>query len=329
MKSRSKYQIDENIVIKLFENAGIPSVENVKPLGAGEFNSVYAADADGKAYVLKIAPKNQQNVLTYEQNMMEQEVYYYGMMEQAGINVPNVYFSDFSKNIIPTEYFIMERLDGKQLNESDLNDAERKIAQQKLAEMMALMHVVKGEKYGYRQNGQHKNWYLAIKDMVSNLVLDAKRYGRKNKNGAKLLDYIEKNKSILERVECSLINFDIWEANIFVCKKESGFDLYWIDPERCLWGDRIADFVCMEFMNMTLDAKQKTIENYNKATEKPIDITDEVRIRFAVMLGYLGMIMEVEKYARYSLFHYGYWRNVTVCKMLFENSFKTLDNLTN
>ncbi len=48
----------------------------------------------------------------------------------------------------------------------------------------------------------------------------------------------------------------------------------------------------------------------------PIVIGNEERIRYALMLGYLGLIMEVEKYARYSLFHYGYWRNLAVCRMI-------------
>ena len=79
---------------------------------------------------------------------------------------------------------------------------------------------------------------------------------------------------------------------------------------------------------MSLDEKTATIQAYNRAADQPIVVGDEERIRYAIMLGYLGLIMEVEKYARYSLFHYGYWRNLAVCRMLFSNCFAQLDELT-
>ena len=103
----------------------------------------------------------------------------------------------------------------------------------------------------------------------------------------------------------------------------------WIDPERCLWGDRIADFVCLDFINMALDKKSRTIEQYNQVSENPIVVGEEEKIRFAIMLGYLGLIMEVEKYSRYTFSHFGYWRNVIVARMLFSNCFRRLDGPMN
>lgn len=44
-----------------------------------------------------------------------------------------------------------------------------------------------------------------------------------------------------------MVNFDIWWPNI-ICNRENGEIKYaWIDPERSFWGDRIADFVCLEY----------------------------------------------------------------------------------
>jgi len=190
--------------------------------------------------------------------------------------------------------------------------------------MVANMHAVKGEKFGYRQNGLHDNWYEALQSMVVNLVEDCKKRNKKTKRGIKLLGIINTNKSILEKVESSLINFDIWPLNIFCEWKDEILHLSWIDPERCLWGDRIADFVCLDFLNMSLDQKREIISMYNQASEVPIEIGTEEKIRFAIMLGYLGLIMEAEKYDRYTFFHFGYWRNVFVSRMLFSNCFKQL-----
>lgn len=327
MISNSKYKVDEKTIAKLFEKAGIFDAANIVPLGAGEFNSVYSADAGGKAYAIKIAPLNTSNILTYETDMMKQEVYYYSQMLNAGISVPQIYYCDFSCADIPVSYFIMEKIDGSQLDKIKLTDNEKTEATIGLAEMAAKMHSVKGEKFGYIQSGLHNNWYLALTEIVNNLIKDANRFGKKTKRGSMLLEHIKRNKLILEKVDSRLINFDIWPPNIFCKKKDGKLMLSWIDPERCLWGDRISDFVCLEFISMSLDKKILSIAAYNKASDSPLTITDEERIRFAIMLGYLGLIMEIEKYSRYSPRHFGWWRNVIISKMLFSNAIKQLKNL--
>lgn len=328
MRSRTKLELDNETIVKLFAKAGIDGAENISPLGAGEYNSVYSVDAAGKAYAIKIAPQESVGILTYEQQMMVQEVYYYSLMaNQAEIRVPEIYFSDFSKMEIPAEYFIMERLQGKQINQAELSDVQVKEAEEKLAAMVAKMHSVKGDKFGYRQNQLYDNWHLALQSMVINLIEDCKRLGKKTKRGEKLLEYINDNKMLLEKVECSLINFDIWPSNIFCDWEDGELNLSWIDPERCLWGDRIADFVCLDFMNVSLEEKTTTIQAYNRVSDKPIVVGNEEKIRFAIMLGYLGLIMEVEKYARYTFFHYGYWRNVLASRKFFSDCFMQLDEL--
>lgn len=324
MRSRSKYEIDTKTIVKIFEKAGIEGAENIKPLGEGEFNSVYSIDAGGMAYALKAAPNDKSKTLSYEKDMLRQEVYYYSLMRKAGIRVPEIYFVDFTKSLIPTEYFIMERLKGRQLDKAGLSEEEWKKANEKLCSMTAAMHSIRGEKFGYRQCGLHNTWYDALCAMAESLISDCESLKHRTKNGHKLFEYIKKHKDVLEKAECSLINFDIWPANIFVLGEKSEMNLAWIDPERCLWGDRIADFVCLDFMNMTLDKKKATIDAYNKASDNPIITDDNARIRFAVMLGYLGLIMDVEKHARYSLFHFGYWRNVLVCRMIYKASFGVL-----
>lgn len=328
MKSKSKYEADEKTIVKLFERAGIHGATNIAPLGAGEFNSVYKADAGGKQYAVKIAPVGTSHILTYETGMMKQEIYYYSLMKQANISVPEINYSDFSFADIPAGYFIMERLLGDQLNKIKLDSKESTEAIIKTAEMAARLHSVRGEKFGYVQNGLHGDWYTAITEIVSNLIKDAARFGKRSKRGIRLLKYIEENKTILERVDSRLINFDIWPPNIFCKKADDGkLALSWIDPERCLFGDRIADFVCLEFMRMSLDKKEISINAYNKVSDTQIVITDGERVRYAIMLGYLGLIMEVEKCSRYTPRHFGFWRNVLASKMLLTNAFKQLNKI--
>jgi len=329
MNSRSKYLIEPDTIHRLFENAGIMDIQTIQPLGAGEFNSLYSVATLTKSYVIKIAPLGEGSILTYETQMMASEVYFYQeLREKTSISVPEIYASDFTCKMIPTSYFIMEKLEGTTLDQAKLLPEEHRKATELNLEMIAMMHSIQGIQFGYLQNGLHDNWYQAILSMVENLLKDARRFHHGSRKGQRLLLYIIKNKTILETVESRMVNFDIWYPNIICDQSHGELSLGWIDLERCFWGDRIADFVSVDFMNMTLDKKINVLEIYNRFSKEPLSLTNNERIRFAIMLGYLGLIMEVEKYARYSLFHFGWWRNVAVCKMLYKASFESLKSLS-
>jgi len=330
MKSRTKPEISDKTIRTLFAKAEIYGVENIAPLGAGEYNSVYAVDAGEKAYAVKIAPSRAAKILTYEQQMMAQEVYYYSLMaNRASIRVPEIYYSDFSRTEIPSEYFIMERLNGTQIDQTELNDSQKQAVERELAAMVARLHSVKNDQFGYRQNQLFENWFLALQAMVNNLLIDCQALGHRSKRGERLLEAVRVHQAVLDKVDSRLVNFDIWPANIF-CEWDDGEPkLAWIDPERCMWGDRIADFVCLAPMKMSLDQKTETIKAYNRVADQPIEIGREERIRFALMLGYLALIMEVEKFARYPVFYFGYWRNVLASRVYYSNCFQQLAELSN
>lgn len=122
-----------------------------------------------------------------------------------------------------------------------------------------------------------------------------------------------------------MFNFDIWPSNI-LCRRVNGEIKYaWIDPERSFWGDRILDFVCLETA-VPLADKKASLAAYNSVAEKPVVITEEEKIRYAVAQDYLGLIMETEKYFRYTPHHFGWWRNVFFSKWLFKAAFRVLEN---
>ncbi len=56
MISKTKFMVEDITILKLFEKAGIYDVNQIKLLGAGEFNSVYLAKAENTEYIIKISP---------------------------------------------------------------------------------------------------------------------------------------------------------------------------------------------------------------------------------------------------------------------------------
>lgn len=328
MRSKTKLQLDTATVKTLFEAAGINGVYDIAPLGAGEFNAVFSAKAGGKEYAVKIAPTADAPILSYEKNIMSAEVFWYGEMRgKTSIRVPEVFYYDSSKSLIPAEWFIMEKINGVQLDKVKLSPREKQQVVADIAAMAAELHRVKGNLFGYVQCGLHPDWYSALRTMVEAIAEDAHKRGYRSKRTAKLLNCLDENKEILARADCCMVNYDIWEPNIICSRNEDGKISYtWIDPERSMWGDRMLDFVCLE-ATLPLKGKTTSLEAYNKVADKPVLCTREEQIRYAAGLGYYAAIMETEKYYRYTPLHFGWWRNVFASWFFYKKCFGIFDNV--
>lgn len=325
MVSKTKFVISDDKIKEIFSKYGIENIKSISPLGAGEYNAVFEVVAD-KNYVLKLAPDSSTKVLTYENRMMASEVFWYEQIRNhTNIRVPEVYYTDYSKSIIPTEYFIMEKLEGEHRNSAKLG---MESVRESTALMLAQIHKITNKKYGYIQNHLYDNWYDALCSMINNLLEDAKKVGKRSKNGERLLGFAHKYESILKNVECTMVNYDLWDGNVICIEKSSGATEYcWIDPERSFWGDRIFDFICVDNNPVfSLKSKLQTIDIYNKYADTPIEINRENEIRYAFAQGLMGIIQEVEKYYRYTPHHFGWWRNVISCKAIYKNAFRVLKN---
>ncbi len=326
MRSKTKYKIDDEGIRSLFEAAGIGNVTDIAPLGAGEFNAVFSAKAGGRDYALKIAPTPDADVMTYEKDIMTSEVFWYAKMrENTPIRVPMIYHADFERRLIESDWFIMDKLPGTQMDKMDFSKAEKETAYAELAKMTAHIHSVKNDRFGYLQNGLYGDWYTAIKAMTGAVVSDCKSKGKKTKRGEKLMRYIDENKAVLKKAECCMVNFDIWPPNILCSRENGSLSFAWIDPERSFWGDRIVDFVCLEMMKPLAD-KKASLAAYNAVADKPVTATADEKIRYAIAQGYLALIMETEKYFRYTPLHFGWWRNVLAAGLLYKRAFEELEN---
>lgn len=326
MRSKTKYLLDDNTVKKLFESAGYKNIKEIKLLGNGEFNAVYAAVADGKELALKIAPSSSVDVMTYEKGMIKSEIYWYGMIkEHTAIRVPQIYHKDFSRTLIDADWFIMEKLDGMQMDAFEFTAEEKTQSQNILAEMAGEIHGIHGDKFGYVQGEMYENWYLALRSFAHNLMSDCQRKGKTSRRGKKFIEYIERGKEIFENAPSTMVNYDIWAGNV-ICRRVNGKVEYsWIDPERSFYGDPIFDFCCLDFL--TPLEKKKSVAAHNEVSEIKIGTGKEERIRYAASLAMMAFITETERYYRYSPFHFGYWRNTLASFLLYRSAFKELKNL--
>ena len=259
--------------------------------------------------------------------MMESEVHWYRVMaEKTDLRIPKVYFVDFTKQLIPTNYFIMEYIPGTPKDELVLTPEQKQKADREIARMIAKLHRIPGEGFGYIQTGLYDTWYQALRHIVENLIADARNVGQSLTRAEKLLELLDRHKSTLEQAPCRLISFDAWDSNfIGISQDPEQPEFVWIDPERCLWGDPIMDFVTMGFGIWKLAEKTAVLEAYNSLAEFPVSGTRDQEIRYAAGLCYLAAIMDCEKHYRYTPELPLWQRSIEFSNMLYDLGFSMLE----
>ncbi|MCR4896614.1 MAG: aminoglycoside phosphotransferase family protein [Lachnospiraceae bacterium] len=320
IRSRTKYEATAEEIGRLFAAKGFGKVRSCVPLGDGEFNAVFrVACEDGREYALKIAPPADAKVLGYEKNMMASEVYWYGLMkEKTHILCPELYASDFSCSILGSSCFIMEVMQGDPLWKCDFTPEEAKRVQAEKIGMLAQIHSIRNDGYGYIQAGLHASWYEALRSMAGNLVKDCKNIGQETPDGEEFLKLIDKHEETLRKAPCRMVNFDLWDSNVLY---DNG-RLVWIDPERGFWGDPVADFITIGKGQKTLLAdKEEELEIYNTTAAEKLELSRETEIRYACAVAYLALIEEVEKYVRYEPDHPNYIRNTVDARDMYDIAF--------
>ena len=96
-----------------------------------------------------------------------------------------------------------------------------------------------------------------------------------------------------------------------------------IDPERSFWGDGIGDFCSLELLKPLQD-KRSLLTGYNRLAEQPILPTEEEKLRYAVLLGYLGLIVYTERFYRYRKTQIKYRANGMLAKALLQTALQSL-----
>lgn len=327
IKSKTKYQVNRDDIEKIFARFSLGDVSEMTLFGGGEFNSAckVAAIKNGVPvpYVVKLSPPEDANVLTYEKNMMSAEVYWYEQIRKnTDIRIPIVYLFDDTKEIIPVNYFVMEYISGEPLYSYDLSEKQRDSIKREKLRMLSQIHKITGDFFGYYQGEHFSTWYEAIRSMVNSLITDCEAIGKETPDGHALLEAIDRHKNILEKVPCRMVNFDLWDSNVLL---ENGKKPVWIDPERSFYGDPIGDMITQGKSQMAkLSEKEDAIRIYNEYASQPFGLNEEEKIRYAVMVSYLALIEEVEKYVRYETTDENYIRNTKDARAMYDMAFDFL-----
>jgi aminoglycoside phosphotransferase (APT) family kinase protein len=307
MKSKTKSNIDSKDIKKIFSHYFTGAeVINIEELKDGCFNISYLVVLDtGREYVLKIAPPDDVELLTYEKDLMITEINFHSLVEHhLRVPVPEIVKFDFTKNIIPYNYFIMNKLNGFPLDKCEpVTRDQRKSIYKQLAKYLAYMHTIKGEHFGYESLSEGfigKNYYDSYKTMFKHIINDADKKSIKLPvNSEELFNTLDKYSYAFESIiEPVFVHYDLWDGNIFVSDMDTSPTIEGlIDFERGFFADPAAD---ISQMAGYIDLQEDTyfLEEYNKYAKVPFNLGESELIRVKLFRLYVFSIMVVESYYR-------------------------------
>ncbi len=292
--SFSKNYQDETIIRKMFEYTFNKDSSNIliSNIEGGMKNAIYLIQDGANKYVLKIAPKNENLMLTFERNTMWWEVKMLKLMQINDIPAPKLLHYDSSCSLCDAPYFFMTYIDGiklcdlkNKLSEQDVENIEKELGSicYKMSKIISNNFYIPSF-----PNKKFNSNYEFIKFLFETLIKDATNNNIKIKkyNYSLFINLLEQYKESLNNISnLCLVHSDIWDGNIIIKDNHLNGIVDFSDLYFC---DELFAF----YFHTT---KQKTskyfLEGYNK---KKLNQDEENRIIIYRIFILLKMAIEKE-----------------------------------
>lgn len=307
MKSKTKHALSDEQIKKLVhkqfgKNQAIDSIEELK---GGMFNSAYLIKLAGgdQDVVLKVSVPPDAPVLSYEVNLMRTEVsVYQRLAQETSIPLPDMLGYDFSRELIPSDYFFMSALKGqtmKKIQKKLTNDQLARLKQE-LGDYFAQIHQIKGAYFGYftdEPKKQFASWKQAFQHMLQMILQDGRRLNVKLPY-ERIEAALNQWGHLLDAVKVpSLVDYDLWPGNIFLRQEGNDYRVEAIvDFERAFWGDPYADFPASITLFKDIREEREFWQAYTSRRGDVTTITNEDYKRILLYKLYIFLIMAVETY---------------------------------
>ncbi|MCB0913731.1 MAG: aminoglycoside phosphotransferase family protein [Propionibacteriaceae bacterium] len=263
-------------------------------LGHGWFNVAYRIRlADGRAVVLKVAPPPGVVVMTYERDLMANEV---AALELVGtrtdVPVPGVHHYDTARDLCDAEWFFMPFVDAENFavldHEDRLTPAETAAYNRLLGAANAELNSIVGPHFGRLAGPGFPTWREAFGGMIEDVLRDGERravdlgwsYGP-------LRSLVADHLPLLDAVtEPRFVEWDLWDGNTMV---RDGRIVAIIDHERAFYGDPLIEAGFTGLDLPVFGDPSAFIAGYGRAP-----LTDDERRRRRLYTLYLMLIMVIE-----------------------------------
>ncbi|WP_054940331.1 phosphotransferase family protein [Paenibacillus ihuae] len=296
MESFTKVKLDERQLKMLVHTAFAADITIVSctELTGGFFNTAYdLLLSDGRSVILKVAPSEETQTLSYEKDIMRAEVEAMRLVAAGGkVPVPAVYSFDESRSLIPCPYFFMEKVEGQPYSKvkESYSAGQRAAVEAELGRYQRLINEITGPGFGLfglDTLGAPASWRETFTAMISTLLTDARNLdavlpATEEEIRQELEHYLP---ALDEVTEPRLIHWDLWNGNLFV---KDGVIVSIIDWERALWGDVLMEYYFRHFEN-----SQAFFQGYGQTFDSPNELLRKKLYDF-----YLDLILVIECYSR-------------------------------
>lgn len=274
MYSLTKHGVSASTIAAITRRALDMEPLKIKEMQGGFFNAVYRIRLSFGEVVLKIAPDDDIKVMRYEKNLMAAEADALNKIaEFKFMPVPHVIFYDRNRDIVNSEYLLMELMPGVPFSNVCENlTIEKKSDIFTQAGIYARkINSITSDYFGSLSVPEKRfdSWSKAFCSMIDDLLCDAAdmslnlpvdpdHLSRRIKSESKLLDIVKRP---------SLVHKDLWIGNILVDPDNSEITGI-IDCERAIFGDALMEpscgmldddknFVCSYMCGLQFDRKQR------------------------------------------------------------------------
>lgn len=289
MSHTKNLQTDQSIqllVTKAFDGA---KIKIHTELTEGYCNAAYKIELDnGKRVVLKIAPADCTNLMSYEINMMQAEVAAMKLVsKKTKLLLPKVLYYDQTKMVCDSEYFFMDWIEGNSFSscKSDMKDDAIKSIEVEIGRFIRELHTIKGKNFGLlgSMDSTNETFFPFFEQLLLGILQDGR-----NKNINIGVDYdlihtsLVRDKAYFNEVcEAALVHWDTWEGNWLV-KDNTVMGL--IDWERSMFGDPL-----MEDRFRSHSRSENFLQGYGMKA-----FSNSEKVRMAWYDVYLYLIMMIE-----------------------------------
>ncbi|HEX2997498.1 MAG TPA: phosphotransferase, partial [Anaerolineales bacterium] len=236
----------ESMAIQAFGLGLAAGEDAIIEMKDGWFNAAYNIKlADDREVILKIAPPQGAEILTYEKNIMDTEVASMRLVRQnPAIPVPEIYFFDNAHDLCDSDYFFMEKIYGDNLEHvrASLSAENQESIDLHIGRIIREINTFPGTYFGYDGNPDlcASTWKEAFIKIVESVLDDAVRKNVSFDFGYdKIRAAIAKHAPALEEITTPcLVHWDAWNPNFFV---KDGRITGIIDFERALWAEPLME----------------------------------------------------------------------------------------
>lgn len=297
MNSLTKVKLTEDQIKTILHNALHQEVLSFAEVNNGFYNTIYQITLPNERVYLKIAPDDEIDILTYEIGILKKEVSLNSLFEELQIPGPKVLYADFTRSIIPNDYYIMSEIKGQTLFERKDEIQDKKPYYIQLMKYLATLHNIHPAHFGYPNLPTRFSTYGdTLLHMFDNIKQDgAKKNVEMPPFILELLQKIRTHKDLLDTLKKpSILHFDGWDGNIMI---DGSIITGLLDTERSFHGYPVADFVCLSF-DIFAEEYRDLIDVYNEYAKTPISLDTTTKLIYNIHKAYLFFIMYVECYYR-------------------------------